>query len=156
MGRVVDARSGKARQYRGLLDERQVMPGDDHTTEEPAADPREEQAAEPHADIVARLLEYERRLREETGAEPARFGARSDPPRSAEAQPAPAETTETSEEALESEEPPPAQPRSRGLRRSRPIARTLKERIDRLDETLARISEMLPLLRGETKRDLES
>jgi hypothetical protein len=54
-----------------------VMPGDDHTTEEPTADPLEEQAA-------------------------------------------------------------------------------LKERINRLDETLARISEMLPLLTGETKRDLES
>jgi hypothetical protein len=37
-----------------------------------------------------------------------------------------------------------------------PDARTLKEQIDRLDETLARISEMLPLLRGETKRDPES
>jgi hypothetical protein len=37
-----------------------------------------------------------------------------------------------------------------------PDARTLKERIDRLDETLARISEVLPLLRGETKRDPES
>ena len=48
-----------------------VMHEDDHTTEEPAADPREEQTAEPHADIVARLLEYQRRVREETGAEPA-------------------------------------------------------------------------------------
>jgi hypothetical protein len=37
-----------------------------------------------------------------------------------------------------------------------PDARTLKERINRLDETLAQISEMLPLLTGETKRDLES
>jgi hypothetical protein len=38
-----------------------------------------------------------------------------------------------------------------------PDARTLQQqRIDRLDETLARISAMLPLLKGETKRDLES
>ena len=36
-----------------------------------------------------------------------------------------------------------------------PDARTLQERIDRLDETLARISSMLPLLKGETKRDPE-
>ena len=36
-----------------------------------------------------------------------------------------------------------------------PDARTLKERIDRLDETLARIASMLPLLKGETKRDPE-
>ena len=137
----------------------EVMPGDDHTTEEPAADPREEQAAEPHADIVARLLEYQRRLREEMGAEPARSGARSDPPRSAEVQPAPAETTETSKEAPEPEEPPQADPAlgvSDDEGSEPPDARTLKERIDRLDETLARISEMLPLLRGETKRDPES
>src|SRR4029453_15464686 len=83
-----------------------VKPGDDHTTEEPTADPLEEQAAEPHADIVARLLEYQRRLRGGTGADPPRFGARPDPPRSAEVRPAPAETTETSEDAPEPEEPP--------------------------------------------------
>ena len=37
-----------------------------------------------------------------------------------------------------------------------PDARQLRERIDRLDETLARISGMLLLLKGETKRDPES
>ena len=47
------------------------MAGDDPPTEEPDADRGEQQAAEPHADIVARLLEYQRRLREETGGETA-------------------------------------------------------------------------------------
>ena len=36
-----------------------------------------------------------------------------------------------------------------------PDARQLRERIDRLDETLERIASMLPLLKGETKRDPE-
>ena len=50
-----------------------VMP-EGRDTEEPDAGHGKEQAAEePHADIVARLLEYRRRLREEIGGEPASF-----------------------------------------------------------------------------------
>jgi hypothetical protein len=133
-----------------------VMPGDDHPTAEPSADPREERAAaQPHANIVARLLEYQRRLREETGGEPARFGAGPEPPPSAEVQPAPAETTQASGEVAEPEEPPRPEPAlgvSGDEGSEPPDARTLNERIERLDETPARISAMLPLLRGQTKR----
>jgi hypothetical protein len=35
-----------------------------------------------HADIVERLLEYQRRLREETGGDTPTFGAQRDPPSS--------------------------------------------------------------------------
>jgi len=136
-----------------------VMPGDDHPTEEPAADPGEQQAAaEPHADIVARLLEYQRRLREETGDKPAEAGERAWTPRTVEPDPsAVAEASDDGSEPEGSAEPNEPAPRSPEEASSEPPdARQLKERIDRLDETLARISAMLPLLKGETKRDPES
>jgi hypothetical protein len=54
-----------------------MMPGVDDPIV-PTADPGKEQApAEPHADIVARLLDYQRRLREETGDKSAEAGART-------------------------------------------------------------------------------
>ena len=54
-----------------------VMPGVDDPTV-PTADPGKEQAAaEPHADIVARLLDYQRRLREETGDKSRRSGSQN-------------------------------------------------------------------------------
>ena len=139
-----------------------MMPGDDHPTEEPTADRgKEPAAAEPHADIVARLLDYQRRLREETGDKPGEAGEPTWTPRRVEPDPS----------AVGEHRERPS-PRRRPSRRSRPSpsprssvsdeeaseppdARTLKERIDRLDETLARISSMLPLLKGETKRDPE-
>jgi hypothetical protein len=134
-----------------------VMPGDDHSNAEPSADPREERAAaQPHANIVARLLEYQRRLREETRGEPARFGAEPEPPPSAEVQPAPAETTQASGEVPEPEKPPRPEPAlgvSDDEDSEPPDARTVNERIERLDKTLARISAMLPLLRGRPSVD---
>ena len=81
-----------------------VMPGDDHPTEEPTADPgKEPGAAEPHADIVARLLDYQRRLREETGDKPGEAGERTWTPRRVE--PDPSAVGETSDEGSEPEEP---------------------------------------------------
>jgi hypothetical protein len=142
-----------------------VMPEEDHPTEDPTADPgKEPAAAEPHADIVARLLDYQRRLREETGDKPAGAGESTWTPRRVE--PDPSAVRETSgepsvpEEMAEPEpekaaEPEPAISVSDAEASEPPDARTLQERIDRLDETLARISAMLPLLRGETKRDPE-
>src|SRR4030095_5748289 len=62
-------------------------------------------------------------------------------PRPPEVHPAPAETTETSEEAPEPEEPPqpgPALGVSDDEGSEPPDARTLKERINCLDERLAR------------------
>ena len=86
-----------------------VMPGDDHPTEEPTADPgKEPAAAEPHADIVARLLDYQRRLREETGDKPGEAGQSTWTPRRVE--PDPSAVGETSEEGSEPEE---SEPRSR-------------------------------------------
>jgi hypothetical protein len=134
-----------------------VMPGDDHPTEEPTADPGKEQAAaEPHTDIVARLLEYQRRLREETGDKPAEAGKGAWTPRRVEPDPsAVGETSDEGSEPAESAEPEPAPSVSDEEASEPPDARQLKERIDRLDETLARISAMLPLLKGETKREPE-
>jgi hypothetical protein len=135
-----------------------VMPGKDDPTEEPTAAPGPEQAAaEPHADIVARLLEYQRRLREETGDGPAEAGERAWTPRRVE--PDPSAVGETSDEGSEPEgsaEPEPALSVSDEEASEPPDARQLKERIDRLDETLARIAAMLPLLKGETRREPES
>jgi hypothetical protein len=54
-----------------------MMPGVDDPIV-PTADPGKERApAEPHADIVARLLDNQRRLREETGDKSAEAGART-------------------------------------------------------------------------------
>ena len=132
-----------------------VMPGDDHPTEEPTADPGKEQiAAEPHADIVARLLDYQRRLREETGDKSAEAGAGAWTPRRVEPDPsAVGEASDEGSELEESAEPEPTLSVSDEEASEPPDARQLKERIDRLDETLARISAMLPLLKGETKGD---
>jgi hypothetical protein len=139
-----------------------LMPGDEPPTDEPTAETGKEQGgAEPHADIVARLLDYQRRLREETGDNPAEAGGSAWTPRRVE--PDTSELKETPEEASEPEEPPqPGEPPQPALDvfdeegSEPPDVRTLQERIDRLDETLARISSMLPLLKGETKRDPES
>jgi hypothetical protein len=132
------------------------MAGDDPTTGEPSADPGSDEAAEPHADIVARLLEYQRRLREETGAEPPTFGAGPKPPRTADVRPASIQETESLGEGPEPVEPDPATGGSDDGGSGPTDARQLKERIDRLDETLARISAMLPLLKGEERRDAGS
>ena len=79
-----------------------VMPGVDDPTV-PTADPGKEQAAaEPHADIVARLLDYQRRLREETGDKSAEAGARTWTPRRVE--PNASAVEETSDEGFEPEE----------------------------------------------------
>jgi hypothetical protein len=127
-----------------------VMP-EGRDTEEPDAGHGEEQAAEaPPEDILARLLEYRRRLQEEMGGEPASFGDELDAPHSARAEEAPAEPGAVSEERSEREARPQPEhmpPAPHEASREPPDARQLKERIDRLDETLARISAMLPLLR---------
>jgi hypothetical protein len=133
-----------------------VMP-EGRDTEEPDAGHGKEQAAgAPHEDIVARLLEYRRRLQEEIGGEPASFGEEIDAPHSPRAEHVPAEQVAVAEEIrsereahTESEPTPPAPDEASP---ERPDARQLKERIDRLDETLARISAMLPLLRGGDDR----
>ena len=86
--------------------------------------------AGPHAEIVGRLLEYQRRLRGETGIE----------------QPAEAEadTATTTAPEPDGAGPPPPEEAKGSV-----DARVLRERIARLDGTLARISAMHPLLRGE-------
>jgi hypothetical protein len=126
-------------------------------TEEPDARNGNEQAAgAPPEDILARLLEYRRRLQEEIGGEPASFGEELDAPPSAQdeqVQAAPvaaSEETRSEREARPEPEPTPRAPDEAS--REPPDARQLKERIDRLDETLARISAMLPLLRGGDDR----
>ena len=127
------------------------------------------------------MLEYQRRLREETGGEPAPFKEReaSSPPIEDERVPSvqsdtpeersepevhPAEQEPATPELAEPElaepelaepelaEPEPAPRVPAEASSEPPDARQLKERIDRLDETLARISAMLPLLRGGADR----
>jgi hypothetical protein len=147
-----------------------VMPKGADTEGPDAGHGEEQAAAEPHSDIVARLLEYQRRLREETGGEPAPFKEREASPPPIEER-VPSDQSDASEESSEPEPqpagpdpqsaepdpqsaepaPPPQVPADASS--EPPDARQLKERIDRLDETLARISAMLPLLKGETKRD---
>ena len=124
-------------------------------TEEPDAGHGNEQAAgAPPEDILARLLEYRRRLQEEIGGEPASFGEELDAPPSAQDEQVPAAPVAASEEIRsEREAQPEPTPRAPDeASREPPDARQLKERIDRLDETLARISAMLPLLRGGVDR----
>jgi hypothetical protein len=124
-------------------------------TEEPDAGHGNEQAAgAPPEDILARLLEYRRRLQEEIGDEPASFGEELDAPHSARAEDVPAEPVAVSEETRsEREAQPEPTPRAPDeASREPPDSRQLKERIDHLDETLARISAMLPLLRGGDDR----
>jgi hypothetical protein len=129
-----------------------MMP-EGHDTEEPDAGHGKERAAgATHEDILARLLEYRRRLQEEIGGEPASSGEERDAPHSARAEEVHAEPVAESEEIRsEREAHPEPEPTPRApdeASREPPDARQLRERIDRLDETLARISAMLPLLRG--------
>jgi hypothetical protein len=133
-----------------------VMP-EGRDTEEPDAGHGNEQAAgAPPEDILARLLEYRRRLQEEIGGELASFDEEREAPHSARAEEVHAEPVAESEEIRSEREarpepehmPPPPHEASRET----PDTRQLKERIDRLDETLARISAMLPLLRGGADR----
>ena len=132
-----------------------VMP-EGRDTEEPDAGHGEEQiAGAPHEDILARLLEYRRRLQEEIGGDPASFGDERDAPRSTQVEHVPAEPDAVSEETRSEREARPESeptPRAPDEASREPDTRQLKERIDRLDETLARISTMLPLLRGGDDR----
>jgi hypothetical protein len=126
-------------------------------TEEPDAGHGNEQASgAPPEDILARLLEYRRRLQEEIGGEPASLGEELDAPPSAQDEQVPAAPVAVSEETRSEREARPepehTPPAPQGASPERPDARQLKERIDRLDETLARISAMLPLLRGGADR----
>ena len=145
----------------------------------------------PHADIVERLLEYQRRLREESdmaapipegmpttplsppaGRIPVESGPRERAGSEPEPQPMPeprwepdAESGQEPEARAEMEprpegstqmEPEPeaeARPASTASPEpsARPDIRQLRERIERLDETLARIAAMLPLLRGDDR-----
>jgi hypothetical protein len=126
-------------------------------TEEPDAGHGKERAAgATHEDILAKLLEYRRRLQEEIRGEPASFGEELDAPHAARAEDAPAEPVAVSEEIRwEGEarpEPEPTPPAPDEASPDSPDARQLRERIDRLDETLARITAMLPLVRGGADR----
>ena len=131
-----------------------VMPEGRDTEEPDAGHGGERAAGATHEDILAKLLEYRRRLQEEIGGEPAPFGDELDAPHSAPAEDVPAEPVAVSEEIRsELEAPPEPTPRAPDeASPESPDARQLKERIDRLDETLARISAMLPLLRGGADR----
>jgi hypothetical protein len=134
-----------------------VMP-EGRDTEEPDAGHGNEQAAgAPPEDILARLLEFRRRLQEEIGEEPASFGEELDASPSAQDEPVPTEPVAVSEETRsEREAQPEPEPTPRAPDEASPEspdARQLKERIDRLDETLARITAMLPLLRGGADRE---
>ncbi len=132
-----------------------VMP-EGRDTEPDAGHDKERAAGASHEDILARLLEYRRRLQEEIGGEPASFGEERDAPHSAQVEHVPPEPVVVSEEIRsEREAQPEPEPTPRApdeANREPPDARQLKERIDRLDETLARISAMLPLLRGGDDR----
>ena len=134
-----------------------VMPEGRDTEEPDAGRGKEEAAGAAHADIVARLLEYRRMLREEIGGEPASFGEELDAPPSAHVEHVPAEPFAVSEEIrAEREARPEPEPTRRAPHETSsepPDTRQLKERIDRLDETLARISAMLQLLRGDGDHD---
>lgn len=137
------------------------------TNDGPGADPGDEQAAgTPHADIVERLLEYQRLLREETEGETPTFGAVRDAPPSTDVEPGPVEPSAESPTGSTPEPPAGAEPEPPAEAESEPVAsadvgseppdaRQLQERIARLDETLARISAMLPLLRGGDDREQE-
>ena len=138
-----------------------VMPGDDHPNAEPSADPRRgagrRTAARGHRGSAARVPAPAARGDRRRAHEVQELNRSRRP--SAEVQPAPAETTQASGEVPEPEKPPRPEPAlgvSDDEDSEPPDARTVNERIERLDKTLARISAMLPLLRGETKRGSES
>lgn len=133
------------------------MPKGAGTDEGPGADPDDGQAAgTPHADIVERLLEYQRRLREETQGETPTFGTERDAPPPTDLEPDPAQPIAESSTRSEPEPPAEVEPEpvaSADVVSEASDARMLQERIARLDETLARISAMLPLLRGGDDRE---
>jgi hypothetical protein len=133
-----------------------VMPEGRDTEEPDAGHGKERAAGATHEDILARLLEYRRRLQEEIGDEPASFGEELDASPSAQDESVPTEPVAVSEETRsEREAQPEPEPTPRAPDEASPEspdARQLKERIDRLDETLARITAMLPLLRGGADR----
>jgi hypothetical protein len=133
-----------------------VMPEGRDTEEPDAGHGKERAAGATHEDILARLLEYRRRLQEEIGDEPVSFGEELDASPSAQDEPVPTEPVAVSEETRsEREAQPEPEPTPRAPDEASPEspdARQLKERIDRLDETLARITAMLPLLRGGADR----
>jgi hypothetical protein len=90
-----------------------VMP-DGRDTEEPdAGHGRERAAGATHEDILARLLEYRRRLQEEIGDEPASFGEERNAPPSARAEDVPAEPVAVSEETRSEREHPTRRARNR-------------------------------------------
>ena len=131
------------------------MPKGAGTNNGPGADPGEGQAAgTPHADIVERLLEYQRLLREETEGETPTFGAVRDARPSTDVEPGPVEPSAESPTGS-TPEPEPDPVASADVGSEPPDARQLQERIARLDETLARISAMLPLLRAGDDRQQE-
>jgi hypothetical protein len=140
-----------------------VMPEGRDNEEPDAGHGNERAAGAPPEDILARLLEYRRRLQEEIGGEPASLGEERDAPHAARAEEVHAEPVAESEEIRsereaqpEPEPEPEPEPTPRApdeANREPPDARQLRERIDRLDETLARISAMLPLLRGGADRE---
>lgn len=101
--------------------------------ENPNAEGREEiLGPRPRAEIVERLLEYQRRPRGEAGTE----------------RPTGVESTETptSVPDPDAEAPPDASAADDHL---------IRKRIARLDETLARISAMLPLLRRDRSAETD-
>jgi hypothetical protein len=131
-----------------------VMPEGRDTEEPDAGHGREEAARATPEDVLARLLEYRRRLQEEIGSDPASLDEERDGPPSAQDEPVPAEPVAVSEEIRSGREAQP-EPTPRAPDEASPEspdARQLRERIDRLDETLARISAMLPLLRRGADR----
>ena len=115
------------------------MPKGAGTNEGPGADPGEEQAAgTPHADIVERLLEYQRRLREETEGETPTFGAVRDAPPPTDVEPDPVEPIAESPTGSKPEPPAESEPEpvaSADVVSEPPDARQLQERIARPDET---------------------
>jgi len=135
------------------------MPKGSDTTEGPVADHGEDQVAgAPHADIIERLLGYQRLLRKETGWETATSGGTADDASSMSV----AVLRRTEPEArhgLRAGAAGRARPRARGVEATSSEAsdaRQLKDRLDRLDETVARISAMRPLLNGERDGRSES
>ena len=132
-----------------------VMPEGRDTEEPDAGHGGERAAGATHEDILARLLEYRRRLQEEIGGEPAPLGDELDAPHSARAEDVPGEAAMSEEIRSEREAQPESEPTPRAPDEpspESPDARQLKERIESIDETLARISAMLPLLRGGADR----
>ena len=114
------------------------MPKGAGRNEGPRADPGEEQAAgTPHADIVERLLEYQRPLRELTEGETPTFGAVRDAPPPTDVEPDPAEPSAKSEprepQPPAEAEPEPAAPRRAGFGTAQPPSAAGTDRSPRRD-----------------------